>query len=366
MMSLNTLAPVRFQYTANRPGFRQQPSRVQFPTPIQPLLVKGRFRNNGEGHPFRHQIQAFCIAWKTLCENLKRLFVKSAAYGTVPPALSLKPYPINPGLSTHWVGHATSLIQMGGFNILTDPIFGDLGGLYKRKSQLGIRPSHLPPIDAVVISHTHRDHLDIPSLRQLLEKGALRPDTLIVAPAGTLRLFQKLGFSNVKTFHQWWEPIKLTKSTLPGRTLNITPVATRHWSGRNGFDTNKSLWAGFVFQAGDKTAYFPGDSAYDEKYFTEIHARFPKIDLALMPIGPCEPRALMEHSHMDPAEVVKALKILKPSQTTAVHYATYGLGADQYKTPIQRLNQEWARAKNDPVLEHTQFTLLPIGGRLDA
>jgi hypothetical protein len=125
----------------------------------QPLQIKGRYRNYGEGHPLKHQIDALCIAWKTLWENFKRFFGKSPADGSV-QSQKLPPYQNNAdGLSTHWIGHATSLIQMDGFNILTDPIFGKLGGLYARKSKPGILPNDLPPINTIVISHTHRDHL---------------------------------------------------------------------------------------------------------------------------------------------------------------------------------------------------------------
>lgn len=333
---------------------------------LQPQKKNGRFRNYGEGHPFRHQLDALIIGLKTLIENIKRLFFKSASYGTVPPPLSLSPYQTNPaGLSTHWIGHATSLIQMGGFNILTDPIFGSIGGLYERKSKPGILPGNLPSIDTVVISHTHRDHLDIPSLRQLLKTGRLKSDTLIVAPAGTDSLFRSLGFKNIQQFSGWWSPIELKSSRFPGKALTITPVAARHWSGRTGIDTNKSPWAGFVFEDGRKTAYYAGDTAYDQTYFQAIKQQFPAIDLALLPIGPCEPRKQMKGSHMDPEEAVKALKILQPRKATAVHYGTYGLGPDKYSTPIERMNQSWVSERSSPELQKTEFQLLKIGGRLD-
>lgn len=334
---------------------------------VQPQKKDGRFRNAGEGHPFKHQLEALFIGWKTLIENIKRIFLKSASYGKLPSPLPLKPYKVNlEGLSTQWVGHATSLIQMGGFNILTDPIFGRIGGLYQRKSKPGILPDQLPPIDLLAISHTHRDHLDIPSLRQLLETGRLKQDTLIVAPLGTEPLFRKLGFTNIQQFSGWWRPVSLKSSRFPGKVLSITPVAARHWSGRTGIDTNKSPWAGFVFQDGCKTAYYAGDTAYDQTYFQAIKAKFPAIDLALLPIGPCEPRKQIKGSHMDPAEVVKALKILCPKKATAVHYGTYGLGPDKYKTPIERMNQCWANERFSPELQKTDFQLLQIGGRLQA
>jgi L-ascorbate metabolism protein UlaG (beta-lactamase superfamily) len=333
---------------------------------VQPQKKDGRFRNYSEGHPFRHQIEALLIGWKTLIENIKRIFLKSASYGNVPSPVSLKPYNVNlEGLSTQWIGHATSLIQMGGFNILTDPIFGNIGGLYQRKSKPGILPNNLPPIDALAISHTHRDHLDIPSLRQLLKAGCLKPDTLIVAPVGTELLFKRLGFTNIQQFSGWWSPIELKSSRFPGKALAITPVAARHWSGRTGIDTNKSPWAGFVFQASGKTAYYAGDTAYDQTYFQAIKEKFPSIDLALLPIGPCEPRKQMKGSHMDPAEAVNALKTLCPKKATAVHYGTYGLGPDKYKTPIELVNRGWTSECSSPELQKTDFQLLQIGGRLD-
>ena len=326
----------------------------------------GGYRNYGEGHPFRHQVDALIIGWKTLIENIKRIFIKSAAYGPVPASVAVNPYSVNlNGLSTQWIGHATSLVQMGGFNILTDPIFGSIGGLYKRQAKPGIQINNLPAIDAVVISHTHRDHLDVPSLCQLLKSGVMKRDTLIVAPAGTQALFQGVGFTNVQQFSGWWRPIEMQSSRFPGKRLAITPVAARHWSGRTGLDTNKSPWAGFVFQDGRKTAYYAGDTAYDEPYFQAIKQKFPAIDLALLPIGPCEPRKQMKGSHMDPDEAVQALKVLQPLKATAVHYGTYGLGPDKARTPVELMTRSWSNAQRSPELQTTNFQLLRLGERLD-
>jgi L-ascorbate metabolism protein UlaG (beta-lactamase superfamily) len=172
-----------------------------------------------------------------------------------------------------------------------------------------------------------------------------------------------MGFRNVQTFDGWWQTFSLENAK--GKTLSITPVPARHWSGRTGLDTNQSPWAGFAFQSGNKTAYYAGDTAYDERYFQEIKNHFPTIDLALVPIGPCEPRELMKGSHMDPGEAVKSLKILRPQIATAVHYGTYGLGPDSSIKPVDLLNKTWGNEQNAPQLQHTHLKMLPIGGRLD-
>lgn len=262
-----------------------------------------------------------------------------------------KPIELSDTPSIQWIGHASFLIQIGGINILTDPFFYDLSFLYSRNLPAGIAPENLPKIDIVLISHNHRDHMDEQSLL-LLKKY----DPTIIVPKGIGAWFKKNNFIKVIE-HNWWD-----KTDILG--LSITCVPAHHWCGRGAFDLNRALWSGWMInwknQTKDKTLYFAGDTSYCKQYFDEIVDEFPNIDIALLPIGPCESRKLMKHSHVDAKEAVKIFKRINAKEFIPMHWGTFRLGTDSFDAPITKLKEQWSKEN----LDSNNLHILKFGERI--
>jgi L-ascorbate metabolism protein UlaG (beta-lactamase superfamily) len=248
--------------------------------------------------------------------------------------------PVPPGgLGLTWVGHATYLVRLGGLNILTDPIFSrHLPGRIQRLVPPGIRFGDLPPIDAVVISHNHYDHLDLPTLKRL------GPSPHYFVPAGLAAWFRKRGLPNV-TELDWWEPVEFK-----GVRLHFVPA--HHWSRRMPWDTNRSLWGGWLVETAGHKVHFAGDTAYGS-WFAEIGKRHPGIEVTLMPIGAYAPRWFMKNVHMDPTEAVQAFRDLGARRMATMHWGTFVLTQEPLLEPLERVRQEWEKAglRRDDLLD---------------
>lgn len=246
-----------------------------------------------------------------------------------------------------WLGHATMLIQMAGVNILTDPIFENPSFLFPRMLPLGIRSDLLPPINVVVISHNHFDHMDEPTLRFLYQNH----NPLFLVPEGNKPWFIARGMYKVEEL-SWWE-------TFEYKGIDFTCVPVWHWSQRGLFDRNKTLWCGWVMQSESDTVFFGGDSAYSQEYFTAIGTMFPTIEVALMPIGPCDPDGSMRKSHMNAQQAGKAFIDCKARYFIPMHWGTFSFGTDFFKTPIERLTLWWQQ--NQIVLPPNSLCLNKVG-----
>ncbi len=229
-----------------------------------------------------------------------------------------------------WLGHASMLIQMGGVNILTDPIVGSPSFLYKRVLPFGAEFTALPHIDVVLISHNHRDHMDTNTLRALHKEH----DPLFLVPCGDALWFKKRGITKVEE-HLWWE-------ALEHKGVLFSFVPAWHWSQRGLLDHNSSLWGGWVMESKTDTVYFAGDSAYSEHYFKAIGERFPEIEIAIMPIGPCDPDHWMRKSHMSAQEAGQAFLDCGGKYFIPMHWGTFCFGTDLFSTPIERLTGWWS------------------------
>ena len=234
-----------------------------------------------------------------------------------------------------WVGHATVLIQVAGINILTDPIFGNSSILYPRIIKPGILFDRLPTVDLVLISHNHMDHMEGTSLRALARHAGVQ----FLVPHGDKVWFDKRNITAV-TECMWWE-----SHTLSNAPITCTFLPTVHWTQRRVFDRNRSLWGSWMIQCGHATIYFGGDTAYGT-HFAEIATEFPSIDVAILPIGPCEPREFMKHAHMDTKEALKAFEILKVKHFIPIHWGTFHFGNEPAKLPIDRLTRQWNEEKH--------------------
>ena len=234
------------------------------------------------------------------------------------------------GTSVTWIGHATALIQGGGVSILTDPIFSErISGFMRRYAPPGVLGPLLPPIDVVVISHNHRDHLDEDSVL------ALGPSVTYVVPLGLGAWFKKRKLTRVIEL-DWWETTEVIGAR-GGRT-QITLVPAQHWSRRGLVDENQSLWGGYVIAAGGKHFYFAGDTGYPAA-FKEIGKRFPDLDYALIPIGAYEPRWFMCSQHISPEQAAIVFHEVGAKKLIPIHWGTFHLSDEPMDEPPRLLQK---------------------------
>ncbi|MBU3916870.1 MBL fold metallo-hydrolase [bacterium] len=235
-----------------------------------------------------------------------------------PPVKHVK----NGELRITYVNHATVLIQMDGINILTDPIWSDRAGPVswigpKRVRAPGLRMDDLPKIDIILISHDHYDHLDFPSLEKLVEKH----HPLIFTGLGVKSRLESLSVDKLIEM-DWWQEHFYSKD------IKIIFVPSHHNSGRGLFDSNKTLWGGFVIKGSAGNVLFMGDTAFGE-FVEQIKKRFSNFKLAILPLGSYEKRWFMKNQHINPDEAVKIHEVLNVSQSMGIHYATFEEHAEQ-------------------------------------
>lgn len=282
------------------------------------------------------------------------------------PLLPFEPGPlpaVDAGtVAVTWAGHASWVIRIGGLTVLTDPVWSRrILGTPARITPVGVRWEELPPIDAVVISHNHYDHLDAPTLRRLPR------DTPMFVPAGLARWCRRRRFTRV-TELDWWEAAELPRGesrtsagTGPGTstgTVRFDFVPAHHWSKRTLTDTCRSLWGGWVLSDGTtgRRVYFAGDTGYGH-WFQEIGRRHPGIDLALLPIGAYEPRWWLSDVHADPEEAVRACQDVGARNMAPMHWATFVLSAEPVLEPLERVRAAWRRTGRP----REQLWDLPVG-----
>ncbi|MGH7281905.1 MAG: MBL fold metallo-hydrolase [Polyangiaceae bacterium] len=252
--------------------------------------------------------------------------------------------PVRPDarLAVTWVGHATTLIQMDDIFILTDPVFTkSVGEISARLVEPGLTVESLPHVNVVLISHLHFDHLSLDSLDMIEDKV----DRLFV-PKGGLEYLPDYRFEEDEI--GWWEEKKLGG-------LTITSVKVQHNGMRYGLDATwmKTSYTGYVLEYHGMTVYYGGDTAFNRADFVETSERFPSIDLALLPIGPIEPRAIMEAMHEDPNEAVDAFELLHAKYMIPIHFDTFLNSADDIGDAPRMLD----RAVAQKGLENRVFRL---------
>jgi N-acyl-phosphatidylethanolamine-hydrolysing phospholipase D len=229
-----------------------------------------------------------------------------------------------------WIGHATYLIDTGDVTILTDPIFSDRASPVSWAGPERLIPpamsvQQLPKIDAVLISHNHYDHLDLPSLK-LLQKN--NPNMVILAPQGDKELLDSQGLNYVSEF-RWWQNTQVKQTE-----FTFTPV--QHWSGRGITGRNTSLWGGWFLKSPALSLYHAGDTGYS-KDFVATQERLGTPDFAFIPIGAYKPRWFMKGSHIDPAEAVQVALDLQVTKSFGMHWGTFVLTDEKIKEPRKLL-----------------------------
>jgi len=236
-----------------------------------------------------------------------------------------------------WVGHATFLLQLGGLNLLTDPIWtahaSPVPGVGpRRRVPPGIRFDDLPPIDLVLQSHDHYDHLDD---RTVCWLEARNPGARWLVPLGLTAWLRRRGVHEIAEL-DWWEEVAHGPLT-----LGCTPA--QHFSGRTPWGRNRTLWCGWSVRTTTRRLFMAGDTGY-HPVFGDIGRRFGPFDVALVPIGAYDPRWFMRPVHMDPEEAVQAARDLGAPRFIPMHWGTFKLTDEPLNEPPQRARSAWAAA----------------------
>ncbi|MGN7457039.1 MBL fold metallo-hydrolase [Paenibacillus pasadenensis] len=306
--------------------------------------------------------------------------------------------------SMTWIGHSTFLLQLAGVNIVTDPVWAGKMAFQRRLTPPGVPLESMPPVDLVLVSHSHYDHLHMASLRRL---GGSKT---ILVPAGLGAKLKAKGFPRVHELH-WWESYHF-------RGLKLTFVPSQHWTRRNPWDMNASHWGGWVIQpehgldhepgegtlggvrshpprpdeaggpggleegaaaengasAADAgpfdpfhpdaerpraglypTVYFAGDSGYF-RGFADIGRKF-RIDVAMLPIGAYDPEEFMGPQHTTPEQALQAFLDTRARLFVPMHYGAFKLADDTPQEALDRLEN----ARRQAGLEAGRLVLLPHG-----
>ncbi|KXS34590.1 MAG: metallo hydrolase [Idiomarina sp. T82-3] len=250
-----------------------------------------------------------------------------------------------------WIGHSTFLLQYQGMAVLTDPIFSERASPVsfmgpQRLTELPVQLSDLPPIDAVIISHDHYDHLDADTIE------TLGNSTHYFVPLALKPWFLELGIAedNV-TELDWWQ------GAATNDQLRVHATPSQHWSGRSLWDRFETLWASYVIDIGDWRVWFGGDTGYNAIQFKEIGHVFNDIDLALMPVGAYLPRWFMKMPHVDPEQATLIHQDIGAKQSITMHWGAFQLAAEGIPQTIDDIKHAREKAQ----LSENEFRIMPVG-----
>lgn len=255
-------------------------------------------------------------------------------------------------LKVSYVNHSTFLIQTDSLNILTDPVWSDRVSPFsfagpERMRPPGFRYEDLPPVDAVLISHNHYDHLDIETLKRLKRDH----NPMFIVPLGVDKQLSEEGIINTMAL-DWWESVSIE------RRMKVSAVPAQHFSARGLFDRDKTLWAGFVISTSSGPVYFAGDTGYGS-FFPQIAERFGPVKLSLIPIGAYKPRWFMAPVHVDPAEALKVHADVQSEFSIGMHYGTFPLADDSQYDPLTDLKE----ALEQSGLTEEEFRIMEEGSQ---
>jgi N-acyl-phosphatidylethanolamine-hydrolysing phospholipase D len=265
-------------------------------------------------------------------------------------ASALRANTANPTMT--WIGHATFLLQLAGRNILVDPQFSERASPVafagpQRIVPLPIDIEELPRIDVVLISHNHYDHLDERSVRRLAQLPAGSP--LFLVPLGLKAWFAGKGIGRVEEY-DWWQ----ARADDP---LTFTFVPSQHWSKRTLWDTNRSLWGGWVIEGGGLKLIHTGDLGYSRDA-ADIGERLGPFDMALIPIGAYAPRWFMRLHHVDVPEAIQVGADLRAEAAVGMHWGTFEHLTDE---PLDEPPRWLASERDKRGMPRARFDVMKIG-----
>ena len=262
---------------------------------------------------------------------------------TVATPQFIKPRATPDALTLTWVGHSSFLLQLGGRNILLDPMWSDRASPVqfagpKRWVRPGVPFDALPPIDIVALSHDHYDHLDAGTIRRLAGRY---PAIQWLAPLGVGEFLRRRGAREIVE-RDWWQDSSISR-------IDATCVPAQHFSGRTLGKRNQTLWCGWTLRTTERSVFFAGDTALHPEFASIAH-RLGPFDLAILPIGAYEPRWFMGTVHMNPEDCMNAVGQMEPMQNgrrlivTAGHWGTFKLTDEPMDEPPARMRECWKRA----------------------
>lgn len=248
------------------------------------------------------------------------------------------------------VNHSTVLVQLYGLNIITDPIWSQRTSPFewagpKRMRPPGIKFEDLPPIDLVIISHNHYDHLDLPTMKKIYQR--FKPTVYV--PLGVGKFLNNKGIDQTVEM-DWWDEKDLSDQ------VKLLSVPAQHFSGRGTLDRDATLWSGYVIKTPKGNVFFAGDTGYGS-FFKDIGQRCDPIKISLIPIGAYQPRWFMSPIHVSPQEAVQIHQDVQSEVSFAIHYGTFPLADDGMLDPVIDL----ARARNEKDIDEHDFQVLKEG-----
>ncbi|HZF72452.1 MAG TPA: MBL fold metallo-hydrolase [Gemmatimonadaceae bacterium] len=307
---------------------------------------KGGFRNpwpSAEVHGFKDFLKWSLIERR---RNPRRPDPDPASFVRTDPAFTI-PRGDPEQLTITWVGHTSFLIQIAGLNVLTDPIWSQRASPVqfvgpRRWVPPAIEFDRLPPIDVVMISHDHYDHLDTNTISRLVERY---PAVVWHVPLGLAEFLKRSGARDIIEL-DWWDENSVA-------ALKLTCVPAQHFSGRTLGRRNQTLWCGWTLRAPERSVFFAGDTALHPEFAT-IGQRCGPFELAILPIGAYEPRWFMGAVHMNPDDCIKAITQLAGAQKgerllmAAAHWGTFKLTDEPMDEPPALMRELWQAAGFDP------------------
>jgi L-ascorbate metabolism protein UlaG (beta-lactamase superfamily) len=282
---------------------------------------------------------------------------KRATWPATIPGRQVAPERRVDGLRITMIGHASVLIQAAGRNLLVDPVWSERASPLgfagpKRVSAPGVAFEQLPPIDIVLLTHNHYDHLDVATMQRLWARDRPR----IIAPLGNDAVVARSRPEIVIETRDWREKVEIGG----GVTVWLHPA--HHWSARGIADRRMALWCGYVIETPVGVVYVAGDTGYgDGRIFLEVADRYPVIDVAVLPIGAYEPRWFMKDQHVNPAEAVRIMQDCGARQALGVHWGAFPLTDEARSDPADAL----AEALEQAGIEPSRFLPLEPGQQWD-
>ena len=271
---------------------------------------------------------------------------KRGAFPVAAPAV-IHPRGKDSDVVATWIGHSTILLQLGALNVITDPVFCErafpvqwLGP--RRVMEPALALDELPPLDVVLLSHNHYDHLDRSAVRHI---ARAHPRATWIVPLKLGAYIRRWGVRQIVEL-DWWQEASIG-------SLRVTATPARHMSARRLGDRNRTLWCGYALEAPGVRAYFAGDTAYQPE-FGDVSARCGPFDFVMIPIGAYEPRWFMQLVHVNPEEAVRIYQDLIAAHPEApaplmlaIHWGTFRLTTEGMDEPPRRVAARWREAGLD-------------------